>query len=512
MKKKIIIYSVIGVLVVGGLIAYFVLRNSGNQYQFTTVTQGPITETVDVTGNTTPAKDLSLAFQTNGTIAAVNYSAGDHVNSGAIIASLDTRSLQAQLAQAQANVDEQKAQLANLQAGAQPADIQASQAALAGGEQTLANEYGNINNIISTAYTQTNDAIRTQLQAFFSSPETNSPQLTFSISNSQTLNNVNAARLLASTELNAWQSELQNMSASSPSSTLDTDLQNAINHLTTIKNFLSLISGALLQQTNLSNATLATYNVAVTAAINEVNAATTNVTTAKQNIASQKITIQQLQAQLNLKLAGSTAQQIAAQQAQVEQAQASAQSVQVQISQASLVSPISGIITVQNAKVGQIATPGAVMTSVISDSDLEVDTYVPETDIGKVSVGDQVTMTFDAFPGETFAGKIFHVDPAQTVLSGVVDYKVKASFNTADVRMKSGLTADVKIQTQTDANALILPQYAILQNDQGSFVEVLKNGTVTQIPITLGISDGQGNIEIMSGVTAGEQVVNIGLK
>ena len=59
---------------------------------------------------------------------------------------------------------------------------------------------------------------------------------------------------------------------------------------------------------------------------------------------------------------------------------------------------------------------------------------------------------------------------------------------------------------------LILPQYAILQNDQGTFVETLVNGKVVTNPVTLGIQDENGNVEVLSGVTAGEQVVNIGLK
>ena len=446
--KKIII-TTIALLAALGLVLYFVFRNSGSQYQFVSVTQGSITQVVSVTGNTTPVQSLDLAFQGNGTVATVNYNAGAHVSAGTVIASLDTNSLQAQLAQAQATVDEQNAQLANLQAGAQPADIQASEAALAGGQQTLANMYGSIDNTISTAYAQANDAVRTQLQSFFTNSESNAPQLVFSVNNSQTLNDVDAARLGASTELNAWQSELRDISPSSPSSTLTTYLQDAASHLATIKNFLILVSSALLQQANLSNATLAAYNAEATAALNEVNAATTNVTAAEQNIASQAITIQQLQAQLSLKLAGSTADQVAAQQAQVEQAQASMKNVQVQIDQASIVSPIAGVITVQNAKVGQIATAGETLVSIISDSNLEVDAYVPETDIGQVSVGNPVNMTFDAFPGETFAGKIFYIDPAETDLSGVVDYKVKASFNTPDPRMKSGLTANLDIQTQS---------------------------------------------------------------
>jgi multidrug efflux pump subunit AcrA (membrane-fusion protein) len=121
-------------------------------------------------------------------------------------------------------------------------------------------------------------------------------------------------------------------------------------------------------------------------------------------------------------------------------------------------------------------------------------------------------MTFDAFPGEAFAGKVFYIDPAQTIQSGVVDYLVKTSFNTPDPRIKSGLTANLDINTQTDQSALILPQYAVIQNASGTFVDILQNGAETQVPVKLGIVDQSGNVEVVSGVTDGEKVINIGLK
>src|SRR5581483_1987631 len=185
---------------------------------------------------------------------------------------------------------------------------------------------------------------------------------------------------------------------------------------------------------------------------------------------------------------------------------------QVKIAKASLVAPISGVVTVQNAKVGQIATPGNVLVSLISNGGLEIDAQVPETDIGKVAVNNPVKITLDAFPGETFTGKVFYIDPAQTIVSGVVDYKIKISFDKSDSRIKSGLTANLTVQTQTDQNALILPQYAIIQNTTGTFVEVLQNGSPKQIPVTLGIRDQEGNVEVASGVTEGQQVINVGLK
>jgi len=80
------------------------------------------------------------------------------------------------------------------------------------------------------------------------------------------------------------------------------------------------------------------------------------------------------------------------------------------------------------------------------------------------------------------------------------------------LRLKSGLTANLDIQTKHKDSVLILPQYAILQNDSGTFVETLASGKVVNNPVTLGIQDAKGNVEIVSGATAGEQVLNIGLK
>jgi RND family efflux transporter MFP subunit len=275
---------------------------------------------------------------------------------------------------------------------------------------------------------------------------------------------------------------------------------------------LNTDANAVVNTSNLSTNATDAYNTEVAGAITEINTATGAITTIEQNIASEQATIAQAQAQLSVTLAGSTTEAIAAQQAQVEQAQANVQSIRVSIANASLSSPISGVITVQNAKVGQIAGAGQTMVSIISANNFEVDTYVPETDIGKVAIGNTVDMTFDAFPGETFEGKVFYIDPAETIQSGVVDYLVKVSFTKPDSRIKSGLTANLDIDAQTDANALTLPQFAIVQNASGTYVDVLQNKVEAQVPVVLGIRDQNGNVEITSGVTEGEQIINVGLK
>jgi HlyD family secretion protein len=328
-------------------------------------------------------------------------------------------------------------------------------------------------------------------------------------------NDANTQRVKVGNELSEWQTEIAaftSTAASLSTSTLSQDLQNAATHISVVTTMLNTDATAVVDATGLPASTAATYKDDVASAITEVSSAASAINTIQQSIASEQTAVAQAQAQLAQTLSGSTSQAIAAQQAQVASAQANVQSLQVNIANATLSSPINGVVTTQNAKVGQSAAAGQIMTSIISGNNFEVDAYVPETDIGKVAIGNDVSMTFDAFANETFAGKVFYIDPAETIESGVVDYLVKVSFNTPDTRIKSGLTANLNINTQTDANALILPQYAVIQNASGTYVDIVQNGKEIQVPVTLGISDQNGNVEIASGVTAGEQVVNIGLK
>jgi len=201
-----------------------------------------------------------------------------------------------------------------------------------------------------------------------------------------------------------------------------------------------------------------------------------------------------------------------AQEAAVKAVEASVESAQAKIHNAQIVAPISGAITQFDAKIGQLASPNTPLISIMSDTGYEVDAGVSEIDIGKILLNNIVSITLDAFPNEIFSGAVFYVAPAETNVQGVISYQIKISFDKPDSRLKSGLTANIDIQTKHKDNVLILPQYAILQNDSGTFVEILENNIIKQNSVVLGITDQKGNVEVISGVTEGEQVFNIGLK
>ncbi len=506
-RTKIII-GVIAVAVVG--IGGYFLWPKTPVYQFVTVERGSIAETVSVTGNTTPISSVVLGFGNSGNIARVNSSVGKNVSKGQVLSELNTSDLYAQVRQAQANVDTQQAKLQGLQAGSRPEDVAASQASLDKAGQDLANMYASVGDASADSYAKANDAVRVQLDKFFSSAETDTPKLTYITANSQEQNNAESERQSVTYALNKWQAETAVSNQTNTS--LDTLLRDGVTYLASVRELLNSLSKTLSLAPGLTADTLATYKANVTTALNGVNIASKNLNTASQNIASQKLTVSQLQAQLDLKKAGSTPQDIQAQQAQVESAQAQVQSALSKLQNSQIVAPMSGVITQFDAKVGQYASPGTTLISIISQGAFEVDALVSETDVGKVALSNKVTMTLDAFPSETFTGSVFYIDPAQTTSEGVVGYKIKIAFDKADRRMKSGLTANIDIKTRHKDNVLRLPQYAILQNDDDTFVQVVENNVVKDISVTLGLQDQDGNVEIISGVTEGQQVLNIGLK
>jgi RND family efflux transporter MFP subunit len=496
------------VLIILAFAGYFLFHHS-TKYQFISVTSGPITESVSLTGNTTPSQSVSLAFSASGIVSHTYSDLGKKVQAGQILAELDTSDLTAQLHQAQANVDTEQAKLTGLEAGASAEDIAVSEAAVNKANQDLANMYLSISDVSRDAYAKGNDAVRTQLGPFFINGES-TPSLTYNTSDSQSQIDAELRRTSAGVALNKWQTELTNIDQSNTG--LETLLTDELSYLATIRQLLDSSSITLESSNSLSVANLATYKMDLSTALSEINLATSNLNTISQNIASQKLTVSQLQAQLDFKKAGTLPTDITAQQAQVEQATASVQSIQAKLENAQIVAPISGTITQFDAKVGQFAATSTPLVSVMSDSGYEVDGGVSEIDIGKVAVGDTVSMTLDAFPGETFSGSVFYIAPAETDTGGVISYLIKISFDKPDSRLKSGLTANIDIQTKYKPSVLILPQYGILQNDQGTFVETVVNNKTVQTEVTLGIQDDQGNVEVVSGVTQGEQVLNIGLK
>ncbi|MDD5152567.1 MAG: efflux RND transporter periplasmic adaptor subunit [Candidatus Pacebacteria bacterium] len=481
---------------------YLLFFRGGTTYQFVTVEKGSIVESVSLTGNTTPTQDVSLSFGSSGTISHIYSDLGKQVYRGQVLAELNTSDLIAQLRQAEATVDAQQARLDGLQNGSRPEDINLAQIGLTNAKIDLENTKAQQATLVANAH-------RALLNSSITAYSTINTGTTASTATAPTISGTyegDAEGLITVDTVSGGEGYFNAsglVSGTGPVSTNSVPLGTSGLYISFPAGY-NIGSGASWK-IPMPNTQASTY-------ITNLNLYNSALTTESTTVAQKEAVVTQKQAELDLKNAGSLSTDISAQEAQVEQAKASVQSVLAKLENAQIVAPISGTITQFDAKIGQLASPNVPLVSIMSDAGYEVDAGVSETDIGKVSVGDTVTMTLDAFFNETFEGSVFYIAPAETNTQGVVNYKIKISFSKPDPRLKSGLTANIEIQTKHKDNVLILPQYAILQDDQGTFVKTFENNQVKQNPVTLGIQDQKGNVEVTSGVTLGEQVINIGLK
>ena len=493
-KRNIIIGSVVLLAAIIGAYLYF-FRHS-TTYQFVTVTRGSITESVSLTGNTVPSQSVSLAFNNSGIISHTYSDLGKQVHAGEVLAELNTSDLVAQLHQAQADVDAQQAKLDSLIAGTRPEQLSIDQTAVTQANAALTSS-------IQAAYSNADDALHTKADQVFTNPRNSSAQLALVVPDSTLVNRVQTERVALEQTFAAWNTALAErpIDAESLAILSEADLMS----VTAFLNDLATALAEVQTSSSMSAATVSGYQTTV-------DTGRLNVSNALSALVSAETGYKSATGALALAQAGATQNDINAQQAQVEQSQAAVQSAEAKLQNSQIIAPISGTVTQFDAKVGQLASPNIPLVSIMSSAGYEVDAGVSETDIGKISLGDKVTMTLDAFPNETWTGAVFYIAPSETNTQGVISYQIKISFDKPDTRLKSGLTANITIRTKQDDNVLILPQYAILQNDSGTFVKTLVDKMTTTTPVTLGIQDQQGNVEILSGVSQGEQVINIGLK
>ena len=161
----------------------------------------------------------------------------------------------------------------------------------------------------------------------------------------------------------------------------------------------------------------------------------------------------------------------------------------------------------QEKEEGETAQANAIIISMISNGNFQIEANVSETEISKVNLGDKAEMTLDALgPNEKFTGQIIRIDPAETVVSGVIYYKITCIFSVEDQRIKSGMTVNLDVETDKKENILYLPYYVIKEKNGQKYVNVLENGEVKEKIIKIGL-EGEMNVEIIEGLEEGSEVV-----
>lgn len=491
--KRPYIYSILIIIAIAGVYFFAFGNSGGGELETFAVARGDVRQQVSITGKVEASESVELGFENSGRITQVRADVGARVSAGQVLAELYNADLYSDLAEAEATLKVRQAELDDAKKGSRPEDIAISEAKVENAEQNLFDK-------INDSYTKADDAVHDKVDQFFSNPNS-SPQLNFQIAG-QLKADVESSRYVLNPKFKAWANSLSKI-------TSDANLfpfsGESLEYLRQVRSFLDVVAIAVNEldpTNNLSQATVDSYRA-------DVSTARTNVNTAINNLSSASSALKIAQSEYAKELAGSTEEEILVKEAEVERAKASINNIRAQISKTVLISPISGVVTKQEAKRGQIVSASAAVVSIISDSKFEVEANLPEAEVSKVRVGDSADLTLDAY-GEAvkFEAKVIAIDPAETIVDGVSAYKVTIAFLRNDERVKSGLTANINVFGLKKENVLYVPQRAITSKDGMKYVRVQNpDGRVDEVKVELGLYGSDGRVELISGVAEGTILV-----
>ncbi len=466
------------------------------------VTRGDVTKQVSVTGKARAVQEVDLAFQTGGTIQTVQARVGSRVLSGDILAVLNTAEMQAALNEALASRDAEVATLGDLSNGARPEDLAVLQAKLESARLSEIDATSELRNALRNAYTVADDAVHNKADRLIDMSG-RTPTLRITPPDLMLVLSIERTRGELDPLFTSWEA-LSNLD---PTLSLGISVLNNLEKVQSYLAALSQAANASNASTDLSDSDISTYRVNLASARNAIESSLSEVQGALAAVRNASSAVSIAERTLLSEKAGSTELALLAQEARVKQFDAQVESIRAQLTRANLVAPISGVVTRQSAKVGQVAHAGETLISVISDADLEIEAYVPEISIGKVEVGNAARIAFDAFQDEVFDGVVAEIEPAETVIDGVTNFKVTVALTRKDPRLRRGLTADITIVSARRNNVLIVPEYVVERHDGVSYVLVRREEGTSLEPVALGLKGDDGAIEVLSGLREGDAVV-----
>jgi len=383
MKGKIILFCIGLVLIAGGAYYYFFIRASGaTEYVTAKVTKGDIVNKVSATGTLQAVTTVQVGSQASGTISAIYADFNSEVHKGQVIAELDPASLQAQVQQAEANLDQMNANLHVAQA-----NLNNAQAQLVAAKSNVLNQ-----------------------QAGVSSAQGN---------------------------LNALKAEAD-------------DAQSLLNKQKT------LYSEGIIAERDLEVAQTAykSAQAKYQQALAQVNQAQVTEQSARDaGIAQAQASIKQMQSQIQLT------------KAQIKQSEAALQLAKVNLSHTTITSPINGVVVSRQVDVGQTVAASLsapTLFTIANDlTQMQALANVDEADIGAVNQANKVSFTVDAFPGQTFEGKINQIRLNSTTVQNVVTYTVVIDVSNPDQKLKPGMTTNLNFEIARRDNVIRIPNAAL---------------------------------------------------
>lgn len=223
--------------------------------------------------------------------------------------------------------------------------------------------------------------------------------------------------------------------------------------------------------------------------------------------------------------------QVAMFEAQVELNLASLKQAHIDLAHTRIVSPVDGTVVARQMDVGQTVAASFQAPTIFQIAQdltkMQIDTNVDESDVGRLKVGQHATFTVDAFPDMVFRGPIVQIRKAPINIQNVITYDAVVQADNPELKLFPGMTANVRVVTQSKDNVLKVPNAAVRfrpgakpQNRSaqpskplatvGNWRIVYVQGSDSQphpVKVRLGITDGTSTEIEQGDLREGDQVI-----
>ena len=207
-----------------------------------------------------------------------------------------------------------------------------------------------------------------------------------------------------------------------------------------------------------------------------------------------------------------------------EQAKVELEVAKTNLENAVVRSPIDGVVLSRNVTSGEAVLANSKPLFTVSGplENMQIDTMVSESDIGRVLESQEALFNVDAYPGVTFNGAVEQIRNEPITENNVVTYNVVVLTENEDLRLKPGMTAEVRIVVADKDNVLRVPTAALRfvpppaaqiesspdYKENSSYIWIPgRNGVIKPVPVETGVSDSRYT-EVTSGdLKEGQEVV-----
>ncbi|MHB0859226.1 MAG: efflux RND transporter periplasmic adaptor subunit [Anaerolineae bacterium] len=197
---------------------------------------------------------------------------------------------------------------------------------------------------------------------------------------------------------------------------------------------------------------------------------------------------------------------IAVAQAQLDQARVGLDIARRQQANAEITAPFAGLLATWTLHPEDVLSPATPVGTLIDDQTYHIDVDIDETEISAVKVGQRVVVTLDAFPEREFQGRVASIQPVGNNAQGIVTYGVRIEMSPTDLPVRPLMTTAVTIVVDQKDDVLLVPNRAILRDQEGTYVEVLDGALPTRVGVRTGLANEQFT-EIVSGLDEEQAVV-----